>query len=70
MLYFRQILIMAVSLYTSRIVLDVLGISDYGIYSVIGGFVAMFSVVSGSMSGAVIRFIVLEIGRKNEKKMR
>ena len=68
-LYFRQILIMAVSLYTSRIVLDVLGISDYGIYSVIGGFVAMFSVVSGSMSGAVNRFIVLEIGRKNEKKI-
>ena len=39
MLYFRQILIMAVSLYTSRVVLATLGISDYGIYNVIGGFV-------------------------------
>ena len=43
-LYFRQILVMAVSLYTVRVVLDVLGEEDYGIYNVVGGFVAMFNI--------------------------
>ena len=45
-LYFRQILVMAVSLYTVRVVLDVLGEEDYGIYNVVGGFVAMFNILS------------------------
>ena len=70
MLYFRQILIMAVSLYTSRVVLATLGISDYGIYNVIGGFVAMFSIISGSMSIAISRFITIEIGRKNGENIK
>ena len=69
-LYFRQILIMAVSLYTSRVVLAVLGISDYGIYTVIGGLVSMFLVVSGAMSVAISRFITLEVGKKNEGRIR
>ena len=70
MLYFRQILIMAVSLYTSRVVLATLGISDYGIYNVIGGFVAMFSIISGSMSIAISRFITIEVGRKNGENIK
>ena len=41
MLYFRMLLIMAVSLYTSRIVLETLGVEDFGIYNVVGGVVAM-----------------------------
>ena len=47
MLYFRQILIMAVSLYTVRIVLNVLGAEDYGIYNVVAVAVTMFSFLSG-----------------------
>lgn len=50
MLYFRMLLMMAVSLYTSRIVLDTLGETDYGIYNVVGGFVTMFALVSGAMT--------------------
>ena len=47
---------MAVSLYTVRVVLAELGAEDYGIYNVVGGFVAMFSIISGSMTLAVNRF--------------
>lgn len=64
-LYFRQLLVMAVSLYTVRVVLAELGTEDYGIYNVVGGFVAMFSIISGSMALAVNRFITVEIGRDN-----
>ena len=49
-LYFRQILVMAVSLYTVRVVLEVLGEEDYGIYNVVGGFVALFNILSGALS--------------------
>jgi len=45
-----MLLMMAVSLYTSRIVLDTLGETDYGIYNVVGGFVTMFALVSGAMT--------------------
>ncbi len=48
---------MAVSLYTVRVVLDVLGEEDYGIYNVVGGFVAMFNILSGALSVAISRFI-------------
>ena len=45
-LYFRSLIIMAISIFTNRIVLQTLEISDYGIYNVVGGFVGMFSVVN------------------------
>lgn len=64
-LYFRQLLVMMVSLYTVRVVLAELGAEDYGIYNVVGGFVAMFSIISGSMASAVNRFITVEIGKDN-----
>lgn len=63
MLYIRMFLMMLISLYTGRLVLDVLGIEDYGIYNVVGGFVAMFSIISGAMVGASQRFISYELGR-------
>ena len=62
-LYFRQILIMAVSLYTVRVVLAALGEEDYGIYNVVGGFVSMFSVLSGAFSVGISRFITYEMGQ-------
>ena len=46
-LYLRMLLIMGVTLYTSRVVLRVLGVEDFGIYSAVGGFVSMFAVISG-----------------------
>lgn len=65
LLYFRSILVMLISLYTSRIVLKVLGVEDYGIYNVVGGLVSMFSLISSSMVHASSRFITFELGRNN-----
>lgn len=63
LLYARMFFSMIVSLYTSRVVLNVLGVEDFGIYNVVGGVVAMFSFINGSMSGATSRFITYELGR-------
>ncbi len=54
---------MLVTLYTSRIILNVLGVQDYGIYNVVGGVVAMFGVISGALSSAISRFITFELGK-------
>ena len=59
-LYLRMLLIMGVTLYTSRVVLRVLGVEDFGIYSAVGGFVSMFAVISGSLTAAISRFITYE----------
>lgn len=64
LLYFRMLIMMLISLYTGRVVLETLGIEDYGIYNVVGGFVAMFSMISGAMVGASQRFISFELGKK------
>lgn len=64
LLYGRTFLIMAISLFTSRVVLNTLGIDNYGIYNVIGGFVAMFSIAGGTLVTACQRFLTYEIGKK------
>lgn len=56
---------MAISLFTSRIVLSTLGVSDYGIYNVVGGIVAMFALLSGSITNSITRFLTFELGKKN-----
>lgn len=68
-LYFRMLFMMAVSLYTSRVVLDALGIEDFGIYNVVGGFVAMFTFINTSMSSATERFLNYEMGCGNKKSV-
>ncbi len=65
MLYIRMIIVMGVSLYTSRIILNTLGVEDFGIYNVVGGFVVMIGFLNSAMSSAVQRFISIEIGRKD-----
>lgn len=69
MLYFRMLFSLFVSLYTSRVVLQVLGVEDYGIYNVIGGFVAMFSLLSRNLNIALQRFFSIEIGLNNVKRL-
>ncbi|MCM1312634.1 MAG: oligosaccharide flippase family protein [Bacteroides sp.] len=64
-LYFRTLFVMGVTIFTSRIILDALGIEDYGIYNVVGGFVSMFSVLSGTLTVASQRFIAYELGKEN-----
>lgn len=56
---------MLVGLYTSRVILNVLGVEDFGIYNVVGGVVVMFSVLNNSMSSSTGRFLTFELGRKN-----
>ena len=68
-LYFRTIFIMLVTLYTSRVILDQLGVKDYGIYNVVGGFVAMFAVISSALSSSISRFITFELGRGDHKRL-
>ena len=65
-LYFRTLVIMITGLYTSRVLLKALGIDNYGIYNVIGGFVGMFSVITGTLVATTQRYLNIEIG-KGEK---
>jgi O-antigen/teichoic acid export membrane protein len=67
MLYFRMFILMAVTLYTSRVVLNALGVEDYGIYSVVGGIIVMLSFINGAMAGAIQRFLAFEIGKNNKE---
>lgn len=63
LLYFRMILLMLVNLYTSRVILEVLGVEDYGTYNVVGGVITTLSFITGSLSGATSRFITFELGK-------
>ncbi len=65
MLYIRMFVMMLVSLYTSRIVLDALGENDYGIYNVIGGVVVLFSFLNSALLQATQRFLNFELGKKD-----
>lgn len=61
-LYFRMLFLMVISLYTSRVFLASLGISDYGLYNAVGGFVAMFAIISAPLTSACTRFLNIEMG--------
>ena len=63
LLYVRMLFTMAISLYTSRVVLNTLGVTDYGIYNVVGGVIAMLGFLTGSMSAASSRYITYDLGK-------
>ena len=69
LLYFRMLVTMAVSLYTSRVVLNILGVEDFGIYNVVGGIVAMFGFINGSMTSATQRYLTFELGQNNRAQL-
>lgn len=69
LLYMRMLLLMLVSLYTSRINLNALGVVDFGIYGVVGGVVSMFYIVSNALVGSINRFLAFEIGAKNQDRL-
>jgi O-antigen/teichoic acid export membrane protein len=69
MLYFRQLLILFVSLYTVRIVLDELGVEDYGVYAAVGSLVALSDFLPGSLAQATQRFFSFALGEKNEERL-
>ena len=65
MLYIRMILIMLVSLYTSRVILKALGVEDFGIYNIVGGIVVLFSFINNAMVSSTQRYLNYELGRKD-----
>lgn len=69
-LYMRMLVIMIVSLYTSRVVLRTLGVSDYGIYNLVGGLVSMLAFLNVGMSGASQRFISFELGKGHPETLK
>lgn len=70
MLYFRMLLIMFVSLYTSRVTLKALGITDYGLYNVLAGSIVIFSFINNSLATATTRFITFHLDKKNLNNIR
>lgn len=69
-LYIRMFLMMGISLYTSRIILATLGVTDYGIYNVVGGVVTMLGFLTGAMSSATQRFLLVKLGINDVEGLR
>ena len=69
-LYIRMLFVMGVSLFTSRVVLDKLGVEDYGIYNAVGGVVAMLSFLNGTLSTGTSRFLTFELGRNDFHRLK
>lgn len=63
MLYIRMFFMMGIAPYASRVVLNTLGVEDYGIYNVVGGLVSMIGLLNGSMSSATQSYITFELGK-------
>ena len=70
LLYFRMLIILVVSLYTSRVVLNTLGVDDYGIYNVVGGIIVILGFLNSAMAGATQRFLNVELGRNDFEQLR
>ena len=68
-LYIRMIIILVITLYTSRVVLKTLGISDYGIYNIVGGIIVLFSFINNALANATQRFLNFEIGENNNNAL-
>lgn len=70
LLYGRMLLIMAVSLYTSRVVLNTLGVEDYGIYNVVGSVVTMFAFLNGALITSTQRYLTYELGKGDYEQLK
>lgn len=68
MLYIRMLLIMGVNLYTSRIILQALGVDDFGLYNIVGGVVVLFTFINNAMVASTQRFLNYELGRNNPEE--
>lgn len=69
LLYLRMLISLVVSLYTSRVVLNTLGVSDYGINNVVAGVISLLGFITGSLSGATSRFLTFDLGLDNKEKL-
>lgn len=70
MLYLRMMISMIISLYTSRVILKTLGVSDYGVYGIVGGVVTMFGFFNSTLAGATSRFLSYELGLDNKQRLK
>ena len=70
LLYVRMLFIMVVQLFTSRVVLNTLGVVDYGLYNVVGGIVTMFAFLNGAMVTSTQRYITFEMGKGNMQRLK
>ena len=70
LLYVRMLLLMVISLYTSRVVLNALGVDDYGIYNVVGGIVVLLAFLNNAMAGSTQRFLNFEMGTQDSDALR
>lgn len=70
LLYVRMLLLMAVSFYTSRVILDTLGVDDYGIYNLIGGFITLFSFISSALVSAIQRYFNVALGHRDDEQFK
>lgn len=69
LLYFRMIFLLVISLFTSRVILQTLGVEDYGIYNVVGGVVSMFAFLNSAMAGATQRFMNFDLAKNDEEAL-
>ena len=69
MLFFRMFLIIFIGLFTSRVILQTLGESDYGTFNAVGGVIAFCSLMTGSVSAAIMRFLTFSLGEGNPEKV-
>ena len=70
LLYSRMFMTMLIGLYTSRVILNVLGVENYGIYNVVGGVVGMFSLLTTALSSSISRFLTFELGRGDTERLK
>ena len=70
LLYLRMIVMIFVGLYTSRVILQVLGVSDYGVINAVGGMVSMLTVLTSSLTTAINRYLTFELGRGDSKQLK
>lgn len=69
-LYIRLLFTLLIGLYTSRVILKTLGVDDYGIFNVVAGFVSMFTLITGSLSNSISRFLTYTLGKGDQKQLR
>ena len=69
-LFVRMFLTMGVTLYTSRVVLNTLGVEDYGVYNIVGGIVTLFGFFNGAMTSATQRFLAFDIGKNDLQQLK
>ena len=68
-LYLRSFLMMIIGLFSSRVILQALGVDDYGLYGAIGSIVAMFTIINGTLAVGTSRFLTFELGKGDKERL-